>query len=52
MSDSVVWRLVRHFNEGCENIRDDPQSGQLSVVNEELVCAVEECQVIFMCFCI
>jgi hypothetical protein len=20
MSDSMVWRLVRHFNEGCENV--------------------------------
>jgi transposase len=42
MSDSMVRRWVRHFNEGCENVHDDPQSGRPSVVNEELVCAVEE----------
>jgi hypothetical protein len=26
MGDSVVWRWVRHFNEGRENVHDDPQS--------------------------
>jgi hypothetical protein len=31
-----------HFNEGRENVRDDPQSGRPFVVNEDLVCAVEE----------
>jgi len=42
MSSSVVQRWVRLFNEGCENVRDDPWSSQPSVVNEDLVRAVEE----------
>jgi hypothetical protein len=42
MSDSLVRRWVRHFNEESENVHDDPWSGQLSVVNEDLVCALEE----------
>jgi hypothetical protein len=33
---------VRHFNEGRVSVHDDPQSGRLSVVNEDLVRAVEE----------
>jgi hypothetical protein len=32
--DLMVRRWVRHFNEGSKNVRDDPRSGQLSVVNE------------------
>jgi len=27
MSSSVVQRWVRLFNEGCENMHDDPRSG-------------------------
>ena len=42
MSSSMVWRWVRLFNEGCENVHDDLQSGQPSMVNKDLVCAVEE----------
>jgi len=42
MSSSMVWRWVRLFNEGCENVHDDRQSGRPSVVNEDLVHAVEE----------
>jgi len=42
MSSSVVWRWVRLFNEGRENMRDDPPSGRPSVVNEDLVRAFEE----------
>jgi len=42
MSSSIVWRWVWLFNEGHENVRDDPWSGRPSVVNEDLVCAVEE----------
>jgi transposase len=42
MSDSMVRRWVRHFNEGRENLCDDPQSDRPSVVNEDLVCLVEE----------
>jgi hypothetical protein len=33
---------VRHFNEGRENVHDDPLSGRPSVVNEDLVRAMEE----------
>jgi hypothetical protein len=41
-SDSVIWICVRHFNEGHKNVLDNPQSSQPSVVNEDLVCPVEE----------
>jgi transposase len=37
MSSSVVRRWVRLFNEGRENVHDDPRSGRLSLVNEDLV---------------
>jgi hypothetical protein len=42
MIDSMVRRWVRHFNEGYENVHDDPRSDRPSVVNEDLVRAVEE----------
>jgi transposase len=42
MSDSMIRRWVRHFNEGCKNVHDDPWSGQPSMVNEDFVHAVEE----------
>jgi transposase len=42
VSSSTVWRCVRLFNEGRENVHDDPWSGRPSVVNEDLVRAVEE----------
>jgi len=42
MSSSTVRRWVRLFNEGRENFHDDPRSGRPSVVNEDLVCAIEE----------
>jgi hypothetical protein len=42
MSDSMVQRWVRHFNEARKNMHDDPWSSQLSGVNENLMCAVEE----------
>ena len=42
MSSSVVQRWVRLFNERRENVHDDPRSGRPSVVNEDLVRAVEE----------
>jgi transposase len=41
MSDSVVRRWVRHFNE-VHDVHDDPRSGRQSVVNEDLLLAVEE----------
>jgi transposase len=42
MSNSMVSRWVWLFNEGRENVRDDPRSGRPSVVNEDLVRAVEQ----------
>jgi len=39
---SMVRRWVRLFNEGRENVQDDPRSGRPSVVNADLVRAVEE----------
>jgi len=42
MSSSMVRRWVRLFHEGRENVHDDPRSGRPSVVNEDLVRAVEE----------
>jgi len=42
MSSSVVRRWVRLFNEGREDVHDDLRSGRPSVVNEDLVRAVEE----------
>jgi len=42
MSSSMVRRWVRIFNEGRANVHDDPRSGRPSVVNEDLVHAVEE----------
>jgi transposase len=41
MSSPVVHRWVRLFNEGHENVHDDQRSGQPSVVNEDMVRAVE-----------
>ena len=40
-SSSMVRRWVRLFNEGRENVHDDPRSGRSSVVSEDLVRAVE-----------
>jgi hypothetical protein len=42
MSDSMIRRCVRHFHEGRENVHDDVQSGRTSVVNEDLMHAMEE----------
>jgi transposase len=42
LSDSMVRRWVRHFNEWRQNVHDDPRSGRPSVVNEDFVRAVEE----------
>ena len=41
MSSSLVRKLVRLFNEGHKNVCDDLWSGRLSVVNEDLVRALE-----------
>jgi hypothetical protein len=42
MNDSTLTRWVRHFNEGRENVHDDSWIGRSSVVNENLLRAVEE----------
>jgi hypothetical protein len=42
MSGSTVRRWARHFNEGRENVHDDPRRGRPSLLNEDLVRAVEE----------
>jgi transposase len=36
MSDGMVRKWVRKFNEGCDNVHDEPQSGRPSVVSEEV----------------
>ena len=41
MISSMERRWVRLFNEGRENVHDDSRSGRPSVVNEDLVRAVE-----------
>ena len=42
MSDSMVRRWVRLFNEGRENVHDDERSGRPSLVNDDMVRAIEE----------
>jgi transposase len=42
MSVSMVRRWARHCNEGRKNVHDDPRSLRPSVVNEDLVRAVQE----------
>ena len=32
MSDGMVRKCVRKFNEGCDNVHDEPRSGRPSVV--------------------
>ena len=42
MSDGMVRKWVRMFNEGRENVHDEARSGFLSLVNDDLVCKVNE----------
>ena len=42
MSDGVVRKRVRMFNEGRENVHDKVRSGRPSLVNDDLVCKVNE----------
>ena len=37
MSDGVVRKWVRMFNEGRENVHDEARSGRPSLVNDDLV---------------
>jgi hypothetical protein len=42
MTDLMVRRWMRHFNEGCKNVHDDLWSSRPSLFIEDLVRAVEE----------
>ena len=42
MSDGMVRKWVRMFNEGRENVHDEARSGRPSLVNDDLVCKVDE----------
>jgi len=42
MSDGVVRKWVRLFNEGRENVHDEARSGRPSLVNDDLVRKVNE----------
>jgi len=37
MSDGMVRKWVRMFNEGRENVHDEARSGRPSLVNDDLV---------------
>ena len=42
MSDGMVRKWVRMFNEGRENVHDEARSGRPSLVNDDLVREVNE----------
>jgi len=42
MSDGMVMKRVRMLNEGRENVHDGVRSGRPSLVNDDLVCKVNE----------
>jgi len=42
MSDGMVRKWVRMFNEGRENLHDDVRSGRPSLVNDDVVRKVNE----------
>ena len=42
MSDGIVRKWVRIFNEGRENVHDEARSGRPSLVNDDLVPKVNE----------
>jgi len=42
MSDGMVRKWVRMFNEGRENVHDEARSGRLSLMNDDLVRKVNE----------
>ena len=42
MSDGMVRKWVRMFNEGRENVHDEARSGHPSLVNDNLMCKVNE----------
>ena len=42
MSDGMVRKWVRMFNEGRENVHDEARSGRPSLVNDDLVRKINE----------
>jgi len=42
MSNGMVRKWVLMFNEGRENVHDEARSGRPSLVNDDLVCKVNE----------
>jgi len=42
MSDGVVMKWVRMFNEGRENVHDEARSGRPSLVNDDVVRKVKD----------
>ena len=42
MSDGMVRKWVQMFSEGRENVHDEVRSGRPSLVNDDLVCKVNE----------
>ena len=42
MSDGMFRKWIRMFNEGQENVHDEARSGHPSLVNDDLVCKVNE----------
>ena len=42
MSDGMVRKWVRMFNEGRENVNDEARSGRPSLVNDDLVHKIKE----------
>ncbi|GFY03005.1 histone-lysine N-methyltransferase SETMAR [Trichonephila clavipes] len=42
MSDSMVRRWDRHFNEGRSEVHDEERSGRPSLITEELVHVIDE----------
>jgi len=42
MSDGMVWKWVRMFNEGRENAHGEARNGRPSLVNDDLVRKVNE----------
>ena len=52
MSDGMVRKWVRMFNEGRENVQDEARSGRPSLVNDDLVRKVNETERDDRCFTI
>ena len=42
MSDGMIRKCIQVFNEGQENVHDEARSGHPSLVNDDLVCKVNE----------